>query len=97
LIAATQCAINCRYCFRRHFPYDDHQLNRQEWQTALDYINRASDINEVILSGGDPLSLSDKQLAWLTQNIGEIPHIKRLRIHSRYPVILPSRITPELL
>ncbi|MBC6904176.1 EF-P beta-lysylation protein EpmB [Saccharophagus sp. K07] len=97
LVAATQCAINCRYCFRRHFPYEEHQLSRPEWLAALDYIRRAPEINEVILSGGDPLSLSDKQLGWLVENIGNIPHIKRLRIHSRYPIILPSRITPELL
>ena len=97
LIAATQCAINCRYCFRRHFPYAEHQLSRPEWQPALDYIRGATEVNEVILSGGDPLSVSDKQLAWLVQEIAGIPHIKRLRIHSRYPIILPSRMTAELL
>lgn len=97
LIAATQCAINCRYCFRRHFPYDDHQLSRPEWQQALDYVRRTPEVNEVILSGGDPLSLSDKQLAWLTQQVAGIQHIKRLRIHTRYPIILPSRMTPELV
>lgn len=97
LIAASQCAINCRYCFRRHFPYEDNQLSRPEWLKALDYIRRAPEVNEVILSGGDPLSLSDKQLAWLVQQIADIGHIKRLRIHSRYPVILPSRMTPELV
>lgn len=97
LIAATQCAINCRYCFRRHFPYDDHQLSRPEWQQALDYVRDTPEINEVILSGGDPLSLGDKQLAWLTQQIAGIEHIKRLRIHTRYPVILPSRLTSELV
>jgi EF-P beta-lysylation protein EpmB len=97
LIAATQCAINCRYCFRRHFPYDDHQLSRPEWQQALDYVQRTPEVNEVILSGGDPLSLGDKQLAWLVQQIADIQHIKRLRIHTRYPIILPSRITPEFV
>jgi lysine-2,3-aminomutase-related protein len=97
LIAATQCAINCRYCFRRHFPYEDNQLSRPEWLQALDYIRHAPEVNEVILSGGDPLSLSDKQLAWLVQQIADIGHIKRLRIHSRYPIILPSRTTPELV
>jgi EF-P beta-lysylation protein EpmB len=97
LIAATQCAINCRYCFRRHFPYQDHQLTRPEWQQALDYVRQAPDVNEVILSGGDPLSLSDRQLDWLVQAIADIPHITRVRIHSRYPVILPSRITDGLV
>jgi EF-P beta-lysylation protein EpmB len=97
LIAATQCAINCRYCFRRHFPYEDNQLGRPEWHQALGYIRQAPEINEVILSGGDPLSLSDKQLAWLVHQIADIGHIKRLRIHSRYPIILPSRITSGLI
>lgn len=97
LIAATQCAINCRYCFRRHFPYDDHKLGRADWQQALAYIKQHSEINEVILSGGDPLSLSDKQLAWLIGEIAGLPQIKRLRIHTRYPIILPSRITDSLI
>lgn len=97
LVAATQCAINCRYCFRRHFPYEDHQLSRPEWQTALDYVRQAPEVNEVILSGGDPLSLSDRQIAWLVEAIAGIPHITRVRIHSRYPVILPSRITEGLI
>lgn len=96
-IAATQCAINCRYCFRRHFPYDDHKLGRADWQQALAYVKQRGEINEVILSGGDPLSLSDKQLAWLAEEIAAIPHIKRLRIHTRYPIILPSRITDSLI
>lgn len=96
-IAATQCAINCRYCFRRHFPYEDNQLSRQDWQKALDYVARTPEINEIILSGGDPLSLGDKQLKWLTDQIAAIPHIRRLRVHTRYPIILPSRITPELI
>lgn len=97
LIAATQCAINCRYCFRRHFPYEDHQLSRPEWQAALDYVRQAPGVNEVILSGGDPLSLGDRQIDWLVRAIAEIPHVTRVRIHSRYPVILPSRITEGLI
>jgi L-lysine 2,3-aminomutase len=97
LIAATQCAVNCRYCFRRHFPYGDHQLSRAQWQVSLAYVRANPEINEVILSGGDPLSLSDKQLGWLLEEVAAIPHVKRLRIHSRYPVVLPSRITDELL
>ncbi len=97
LIAATQCAINCRYCFRRHFPYDDNQRSRTQWSEAFEYIANAPNINEVILSGGDPLSLSDRQLSWFTYHIGQINHIKRLRIHSRYPIILPNRITDDLL
>lgn len=96
-IAATQCAINCRYCFRRHFPYDEHQLSRPDWLQALAYVRQNEVINEVILSGGDPLSLSDKQLAWLIEQIAAIPQIKRVRIHTRYPVILPSRVTDSLI
>lgn len=96
-IAATQCAINCRYCFRRHFPYDEHQLSRPDWLQAIEYVRKDEHINEVILSGGDPLSLSDKQLAWLIEQIAAIPQIKRVRLHTRYPVILPSRITDSLI
>lgn len=97
LIAATQCAINCRYCFRRHFDYQENHLSREQWRTALDYIADDKAINEVILSGGDPLSLSDRQLHWLTEEIARIPQVKRLRIHTRYPVILPARFTEQLL
>lgn len=96
-IAATQCAINCRYCFRRHFPYDEHQLSRPQWQQALAYVQENPQLNEVILSGGDPLSLSDRQLSWLVEQVASIAHIKRLRIHTRYPIILPSRVTDELI
>lgn len=97
LIAATQCAINCRYCFRRHFPYNDNRLSKDDWRQALNYIAHNTDLNEVILSGGDPLSLGDRQLAWISQSLAKIPHIKRLRIHSRFPIILPSRITQEFV
>jgi EF-P beta-lysylation protein EpmB len=91
------CAVNCRYCFRRHFPYADNHLNRSEWQTALDYIKQNNQLNEVIYSGGDPLMAKDDFLSWLTQKIAEIPHITRLRIHTRLPVVIPSRITTELI
>ena len=91
------CAVNCRYCFRRHFPYADNHLNRAEWVTALDYIRADTQLNEVIYSGGDPLMAKDDFLAWLTQEIATIPHITRLRIHTRLPVVIPSRITNELI
>lgn len=97
LIAANQCAINCRYCFRRHFDYQQHALSRQQWQQALDYISNNKDVEEVILSGGDPLAVSDRQLSWLVAALAEIPHVERLRIHSRIPIVAPSRITEELL
>ena len=91
------CAVNCRYCFRRHFPYEDNRLSRQQWQQALLHLNKDTSINEVIFSGGDPLASSDKQLAWLTEQIAKIPHIQRLRIHTRLPVVIPARMTPESL
>jgi EF-P beta-lysylation protein EpmB len=97
LLVRGGCAVNCRYCFRRHFPYSDNHLNKQEWQETLDYIRQDSKINEVIYSGGDPLMAKDDFLAWLTDEIAQIDHIKRIRIHTRLPVVIPSRITPELI
>ncbi|MFI0471569.1 EF-P beta-lysylation protein EpmB [Halomonas sp. HMF6819] len=97
LIASPACAINCRYCFRRHFPYADNAPSRAQWQEALDYLRQAPSIHEAILSGGDPLAASDRQLAWLTGELEAIPHIKRLRIHSRLPVVIPDRIDDALL
>ena len=97
LIVSGACAINCRYCFRRHFPYQDNNLGRDEWQQSLSYIAANPDIEEVILSGGDPLVASDKRLAWLLSEIEAIPHVQRLRIHTRLPIVIPQRITPALL
>lgn len=97
LITTSACAIHCRYCFRRHFPYEQQQPARQHWQAALHYIQSRPDIHEVILSGGDPLSLSDPKLAELITELDAIPHLKRLRIHSRIPVVLPDRVTPDLI
>lgn len=96
LIAASHCAINCRYCFRRHYPYGEQKLARSEWQQSLNYIEDKKDIEEIILSGGDPLALTDSHLFELIDAIEAIPHVKRLRIHSRLPIVLPDRITPEL-
>ncbi|WP_343224020.1 EF-P beta-lysylation protein EpmB [Oceanobacter mangrovi] len=96
LIAATGCAVNCRYCFRRHFDYADNRLSRQQWQQSLDYVRNNPEISEVILSGGDPLMLKDVHLAELVSAIEAIPHVKRLRIHSRLPVVIPARITESL-
>jgi len=96
LIAAGHCAINCRYCFRRHYPYSDQKRARNEWQQSLSYIQQHPDIEEIILSGGDPLALTDTQLFELIEAIEGIAHVKRLRIHSRLPIVLPQRITLEL-
>ncbi|WP_323845796.1 EF-P beta-lysylation protein EpmB [Microbulbifer magnicolonia] len=97
LIAAGQCAVNCRYCFRRQFPYGDNHLSRRQWQAALDYIRSRSEVREVILSGGDPLVLNDRQLGWLAAELAEIPHLDKLRVHTRLPVVAPSRINDDLL
>ena len=97
LVVSTHCAINCRYCFRRNFPYQQNRSNREGWQQALDYLKSDHNISEVIYSGGDPLAISDDRLAWLTDQIANIQHIKRLRIHTRLPVVIPQRVTDELL
>tara|TARA_R110000868_G_scaffold45808_5_gene151662 strand:+ start:2773 stop:3816 length:1044 start_codon:yes stop_codon:yes gene_type:complete len=97
LVVTAGCAINCRYCFRRHFPYAENNLSTAEWEQALDYIRQDSSINEVIYSGGDPLAANDRRLAWLTRQIADIPHIKRLRVHTRLPVVIPQRVTDELI
>ena len=97
LVLAPSCAINCRYCFRREFPYHENSLSLDDWDRALDYIRQDDSISEVIFSGGDPLVNSDTRLQALTQLVADIPHVERLRIHSRLPVVLPQRITEPLL
>jgi L-lysine 2,3-aminomutase len=97
LINTGSCAINCRYCFRRNFPYSEQQITQQSKNSAIDYIKNDSSISEVILSGGDPLLLSDEKLNSLLSELSAIAHIKRIRIHSRLPIVLPARITAELI
>src|SRR5690606_14847761 len=97
LVATGSCAINCRYCFRRHFPYADETAAAGNWREAVATIAADPGIDEVILSGGDPLSLSTPKLAELTTALAAIPHVGRLRIHSRLPVLLPARVDDELL
>jgi EF-P beta-lysylation protein EpmB len=97
LIATGACAVHCRYCFRRHFPYADAHAGGSRLDPALAAIAADASIGEVILSGGDPLSLSDPRLAELTARIAAIPHVHTLRIHSRLPVVLPQRVTGDLL
>ncbi|MBF4256251.1 EF-P beta-lysylation protein EpmB [Vibrio anguillarum] len=96
MIVKGGCAINCRYCFRRHFPYQENKGSKQVWQQSVDYITAHPELNEVILSGGDPLMAKDEELRWLIDAISSVPHIKRLRIHSRLPVVIPARITDAL-
>lgn len=92
LMVNSSCAVHCRYCFRRHFPYDDHRQSRQQWREQLEVLARDPSIHEVILSGGDPLTASNRQLAWLTQQIAAMDHVHTLRIHTRLPIIIPDRI-----
>ncbi|MDH5473807.1 MAG: EF-P beta-lysylation protein EpmB [Gammaproteobacteria bacterium] len=97
LITTGACAIHCRYCFRRHFPYSDNHSSKNQWHDSLQYIQQHSDILEVILSGGDPLMLSDSKLEQLIHQLDAISHVKTLRIHTRIPITLPARITEELI
>ena len=97
LIATGSCAVNCRYCFRRHFPYGEETAASSRWQSAIAELRADASIEEVILSGGDPLSLSTAKLAELTDALATIPHIRRLRIHTRLPIVLPERVDAELV
>lgn len=97
IMTTPACAIHCRYCFRRHFPYSEQSSRPSHWQEMCDEIAKDSSIDEVILSGGDPLSLADTQLSQLIAMLEQLPQLKRLRIHSRYPVVLPQRINETLL
>jgi EF-P beta-lysylation protein EpmB len=96
MIVKGGCAINCRYCFRRHFPYQDNKGSKTVWQQSLEYVQAHPELNEIILSGGDPLMAKDDELQWLIDHIADIQHIKRLRIHTRLPVVIPARVTQEL-
>ncbi|RRJ82329.1 EF-P beta-lysylation protein EpmB [Aestuariirhabdus litorea] len=97
LTVAGHCAINCRYCFRRHFPYDSNTPGREHWQKVLDYIALRPEIEEVIYSGGEPLAVNDQRLGWLSAELEQISHLKRLRIHTRMPVAIPQRVDDGLL
>jgi L-lysine 2,3-aminomutase len=92
LIASGSCAINCRYCFRRHFPYGEEMAAAGQWRQALEYVRQDTSITELILSGGDPLSLATSKLEELSRGLMNLPHVTRLRIHTRLPVVLPERI-----
>ena len=97
LVATGSCAVHCRYCFRRHYPYADDTAASAGWRDAVEVVAGDPSIHEVILSGGDPLSLADHKLAELTDALRAIPHIRRLRIHTRLPVVLPERVDAGLL
>ena len=97
LIISPACAIHCRYCFRRHFAYGDNTPGKEQWLAALDYLASDESISEVIYSGGDPLAANDSFLQWITEQVAAIPHIKRLRVHTRLPLVIPSRIGQDCL
>ena len=96
LLVQGACAINCRYCFRRHYPYADDVLPRKQFDECVEYVRQNQEVNEVILSGGDPLFANDGYLIELADKLAELKQIKRLRIHSRLPVVLPQRLTERL-
>ena len=91
------CAIHCRYCFRRHFPYSEANPVTGHWQAAIHYLTQHPDITELILSGGDPLTLTDTRLHSLTEQLANLTHLRTLRIHTRLPIVLPERIDSGLL
>jgi EF-P beta-lysylation protein EpmB len=97
LVTTGACAVHCRYCFRRHFAYDELPRGRRWWDEALAYLRADATISEVLLSGGDPLTLPDVQLAQLADELAAIPHLQRLRLHTRLPVVLPTRVDDALL
>jgi EF-P beta-lysylation protein EpmB len=95
LIASGACAVHCRYCFRRNYPYSNEPHRLDEWDAALNLLQEDTSTSEVILSGGDPLTLNDHRLEALCRRLDAIQHIERIRIHTRLPIVIPSRVTPE--
>ncbi|NJN48250.1 MAG: EF-P beta-lysylation protein EpmB [Candidatus Competibacteraceae bacterium] len=97
LMTTGACGIHCRYCFRREFPYAQSVVGTAQRRAALNYLANQPDVSEVILSGGDPLSLSNRRLTVLLEELAAVPHLRRLRIHSRQPIVMPERIDGALL
>ena len=97
LVATGACAVHCRYCFRRHFPYAESPVSRDQWQAALDQLALDPSLEEVILSGGDPLTLVDQRFEMLAEQVAMLPNLRRLRIHTRLPIVIPQRVTKRLL
>lgn len=97
VIAGSACAVHCRYCFRRHFPYQDNQLSQTQFDALLDYLRQHPEVNEVILSGGDPLVTSNARLQRWVEALESLPQLTRLRLHTRTPVVVPERIDNGLL
>ena len=97
VITTAACPVHCRYCFRRHFPYELQTASRRNWESALSELRRRGDVREVILSGGDPLTLSNRRLRELVSELERFPSLTTLRIHSRFPIILPERLDREFI
>lgn len=97
VISTGACAIHCRYCFRRDFPYQEQQTSRSRWNETLEEIKSDSTLEEVILSGGDPFMLSNERLEEMFKDLGRIPHLQRIRVHTRMPIVLPARIDQGLI
>ena len=97
MVVTGACAVHCRYCFRRHYVYRDEPHRLEEWQAAFQILESDESLHEIILSGGDPLMLTDARLGELVERLAAIPHLTRLRIHSRLPIVLPNRVTDELV
>ncbi len=97
LLETGACAINCRYCFRRNFPYSENQLGQASRKKAIAYLKSRPEVREIIISGGDPLMTANSGLSELVESISRIDHVERLRIHTRIPTVLPSRIDGELV
>jgi len=97
IVATPVCAVHCRFCFRRHFPYDESPRRERLWDQAIAAAAGDPTLEEIILSGGDPLSLEDAELAALVRRFDAIGHLRRLRVHTRFPVVIPQRVTEELI
>jgi EF-P beta-lysylation protein EpmB len=97
MVTTGACAVHCRYCFRRHFPYQTTPKSLDAWEPAIEQIAADASIHEVILSGGDPLMLVDDLLAALAKRLAQVPHLRRLRVHTRLPIMIPQRVNGELL
>jgi len=97
MVTTGACAVHCRYCFRRHFPYQTTPKSLDAWERAIEQIEADASVHEVILSGGDPLMLVDDLLAALAERLAQVPHLRRLRVHTRLPIVIPERVNDELL
>lgn len=96
LLVTAACPLHCRYCFRRAYPYAGDRLTGERLEAILAQLRGDPTLHELILSGGDPLMVEDQRLAALLERLATLPQLRRVRIHSRVPVALPERITPQL-